>query len=642
MSETKLNVALESLSEIQKEAVTWQQGALLVLAGPGSGKTQVLTCRIAKLLDESQGKSFRVLALTFTNKAADEMVGRVREFVPGLHERANIGTFHGFCGQILRQHGVHIGVSPDFAIYSLEDDRRNVLEDAIRRGIATGRGGSLEDIKYLGLIDRLKAKLVLPQQAADALGRFTDASEVVRAYSLYEEELRQANALDFNSLILGAYQLALSFPAVAAQYRRTYPYWLLDEFQDTNDAQYRFLRALSGNDFKNVFAVADDDQIIYQWNGASYRQIQRFSADYTANLVQLTSNHRCPPAIVEAANRLVAYNTQRTPSKKPLIAVKKTLLLPPEEHLQLRVFPDDDREASGIAHEIVSKGPDAWKRTAILARTRALLEKANAALRNESVPSVIVQRRDDFLSPEFRWMVALLKQSIRPLDKRNLSVLVEAFNRITQINVAAEQVMTDAEVTGGGYLTTWIKAVTASGNTESAELISIVDVIAKDAASFRKAIDQLLVKFTERAIGTDAESDLKEDEAAWKEISRDIASHVGSSIPIDQFLQELQLRSKEPTPNPNAVTLMTIHGAKGREFDLVYVIGLAEDVMPSFQSRKKGDASPEMEEERRNCFVAITRSKECLILSRAEKYRGWEKAPSRFLSEMQLVNPKVA
>jgi DNA helicase-2/ATP-dependent DNA helicase PcrA len=127
--------------------------------------------------------------------------------------------------------------------------------------------------------------------------------------------------------------------------------------------------------------------------------------------------------------------------------------------------------------------------------------------------------------------------------------------------------------------------------------------------------------------------------AAWREISRDISSHLGRNVPLDQFLQELQLRSKEPTPKPDTVTLMTIHGAKGREFDFVYVIGLAEDIMPSFQSKKKGGQSPEMEEERRNCFVAITRTKECLVLSRGRSYRGWQKEPSRFLVEMGLVNP---
>jgi DNA helicase-2/ATP-dependent DNA helicase PcrA len=153
----------------------------------------------------------------------------------------------------------------------------------------------------------------------------------------------------------------------------------------------------------------------------------------------------------------------------------------------------------------------------------------------------------------------------------------------------------------------------------------------------KESVEKILAEFAVLLKDPDAESDLAEDMAAWKELTRDIYGHIGKNAPLDQFLQELQLRSKEPSPKADTVTLMTVHGAKGKEFDFVYVIGLAEDVMPSFQSRQKGDSSPEMEEERRNCFVAITRTKECLVLSRATSYRGWTKAPSRFLLEMGLL-----
>jgi DNA helicase-2/ATP-dependent DNA helicase PcrA len=161
---------------------------------------------------------------------------------------------------------------------------------------------------------------------------------------------------------------------------------------------------------------------------------------------------------------------------------------------------------------------------------------------------------------------------------------------------------------------------------------------AGDPSAVKSAVEAILGEFAKETAGREGDADLAEDMAAWRELSRDIAGHIGRGAPLDQFLQELQLRSKEPSPKPDTVTLMTIHGAKGREFDFVYVIGLAEDVMPSFQSRQKGDRSPEMEEERRNCFVAITRTEECLVLSRAKSYRGWRKEPSRFLVEMELLS----
>jgi DNA helicase-2/ATP-dependent DNA helicase PcrA len=299
----------------------------------GSGKTQVLTCRIARLLDAARDKSFRVLALTFTNKAADEMKERVASFAPGLEERANIGTFHSFFGQILRQHGAHLGIKPDFVIYALDEDRKAVFEDALRRGIDAGLPLDMEDVRYLGIIDQLKSRLVPPDHTDKALPIYDHSERVALAYKVYEDELRRINALDFSSLIFETYRLASTFPAIAMRYRRSYPYWMLDEFQDTNDAQYRLLGALAGDDFRNLFAVADDDQIIYQWNGASFRQIQRFRADFGASVLQLPTNFRCPPAIVEAANRLVAYNVNRTEAKQPLIAGRTELKLPPAEHL---------------------------------------------------------------------------------------------------------------------------------------------------------------------------------------------------------------------------------------------------------------------------------------------------------------------
>ena len=635
MTDSFLDPVLAKLSDIQRQAVNWNEGALLVLAGPGSGKTQVLTCRIARLLDASRDKSFRILALTFTTKAADEMKDRVASFVPGLEERATIGTFHSFCGQVLRQHGVHLGIKPDFAIYPTDADRQAVFEDALRRAASDGQPVTLDDLRFLSLIDRMKSRLIEPKDAEGRLSQFENRGRVALAYQLYEDELKRLNVLDFNSLIFETYKLTKAYPAVAARYRRSYPYWLIDEFQDTNDAQYRLISAMAGADFRNIFAVADDDQIIYQWNGASFRQIQRFRVDFSSELIQLPTNYRCPPAIVEAANRLVVYNVQRTPAKKPLVAGKTCLKLPPEEHIQRRTYATEEDEATGIAREIADRGSAQWGQIAVLARTRALLERMLAALQQQRVSAVIAQRRDDFLSPEFRWLAACLQQLVRPLDRRKMSVLIEAFNRIAGISIAIDQVVADAEATGQSYLTTWLdttrREISAS---HTDKLLVLMGRLVNSTLGANKIIDEIVAIFRQVSTGASDESDLTEDMTAWDEISRDISRHLGRNAPLDHFLQELQLRSKEPSPKPETVRLMTIHGAKGKEFDIVFLIGLAEDIMPSFQSIKKGNASPEMEEERRNCFVAITRAKECLVLSRAGRYRGWEKQPSRFLVEM--------
>jgi DNA helicase II / ATP-dependent DNA helicase PcrA len=636
MNSTPLESALLKLNEAQLSAVNWEQGSLLVLAGPGSGKTQVLTCRIARLINSSQAQNFRILALTFTTKAADEMRQRVASLIPGLEERANIGTFHSFCAQVLRQHGVHVGIKPDFAIYSADEDRREILTDALKGEPDTP--GSADCSKYLALIDRLKARLVLPENAEVALSKFEDRTRIVTAYRRYEEALSRLNALDFNSLILQVHRLMTMFPAIALRYHKTYPYWLIDEFQDTNIAQYTLLRVFAGGTFRNMFAVADDDQIIYEWNGASYRQIQSFVSDFRSQLLQLPTNYRCPPSIVAAANHLVVYNAHRTSSKQPLVSGKIEPKLPAGEQIQLRVYEGDDEEAAKVADEILNRGKNIWGQTAVIARTRALVERMHKELAERHVPSFVAQRRDDFLSPEFRWLVSILRQSIRPLDARNFQGLSEAFNRLAGTEIAADQVLADAQATGHHYLKVWIEAAKSSelGASHKA-CVDLVEQLLNTPLNTKQIVEALLAEF-KKSLASDVENnDLLEDLAAWGGLTREIAGQIGRNAPLEQFLQELQMRSKEPAPKAGTVTLMTIHGAKGREFDFVYVIGLAEDILPSYQSKQKGDQSPEMEEERRNCFVAITRAKECLVLSRAKRYRGWQKEPSRFLVEMQMV-----
>lgn len=644
MSEQTLARALGALSDIQRSAVEWNSGPLLLLAGPGSGKTQVLTCRIARLLDSSRDKSFRVLALTFTNKAANEMAERVQNFVPGLEERATIGTFHSFCTQVLRQHGVHIDIKPDFAIFSQDADRAAVLEDALQTTAPfTGKGVS-DEIRYLPLIDRMKSRLISVEEAPSRLTRFPDADRIAKVYRLYEEELRKSNALDFNSLILECYRLFTTFPAIAQQYHRSHPYWLLDEFQDTNGGQYQLIKAMAGSRFKNIFAVADDDQIIYQWNGASFRQLQRFRADFNPELMQLPTNYRCPPVIVSLANKLVSHNLARTEAKEPLIAGKVQVKLPPDKHIRVLHYRSDVEEAESIASDIVSECSGNFGAVAVLARNKSLLQSVEASLDSLNVPSVLSQRKDDFASPLFRWMVSVLRQSIRPTDKRVFKALVEAHNRLRSTEISFDRMLTLTEVSGDSYWDCWAVEAARLEDSATEEGSIVLSLIAQGAELQKKSdsysafVDAVLDQGTRLAPdGQELSNDVAEDIAAWKDLRREINHSAGRNCGLDQFLQELGLRSKEPPPKPGSVSLMTIHASKGREFDYVYVIGFAEDVLPSFQSRKKGDDSAEMEEERRNCFVAITRAKEALTLSFADTYRGYKKAPSRFLVEMELL-----
>ena len=244
--------AMEKLNPAQREAVDWNDGAALVLAGPGSGKTTVLTLRIARILHASPKRHFRVLALTFSTKAADEMRARVKALVPELTARTFIGTFHASCAKMLRQHGSHLDIRPDFGLYAHDRDHRSLL-----RGALAEAGDDPEYVQWLPAIDRLRSRLISPAKTAKHFQKPAKGKLVSRIHSLYEETLRTRNILDFNGLILDTRRLVHQVPAVSALIRQVYRYWLIDEFQDTTPAQNRLLCFMAGQDFRNVFAVAD-------------------------------------------------------------------------------------------------------------------------------------------------------------------------------------------------------------------------------------------------------------------------------------------------------------------------------------------------------------------------------------------------
>ena len=631
----ELTSALEMLSASQRMAADWDAGAMLVLAGPGVGKTTVLTTRVARILEESRGRHFRILALTFTTKAGDEMRNRVEMMVPGLIERAVIGTFHSFCAQVLRQHGSHVGIKPDFAIYDQDRDRSDVLSEALDVAGSSGERVSREDSRWLQTIDQLRGRLVGPK---NAVGRFRDASvgrRVSRIYSIYEQALRDNNAMDFNGLILDACRLAHSVPGVAGRIRQSYPYWMIDEFQDTTLAQYRLVRLLAGDDFDNIFAVADDDQIIYEWAGASYKRIVSFREHYSPNVIQLVENRRCPPQVVAAANRLISHNSERTPGKERLVP---TLAGSGGVDIRKCSFGTDSEEAQTIAGHLSRLQPDARGRTAVLGRTRKVLEPVLHALRATGVRCSLATRREQFVSPQFIWLQNALNLSLRPTDRQSFAGLVGAGNRMAGFELDAEFIAAEAAPIGGSLLEHWALEAKNDAN-EMGELLSgFAMTLVQSRASWRRVLKEALdwLPTTAKAAGAEV-SDVDEDKAAWLVASRSITQERGGPPELDELLQGIALRPKEPPLEPDTVRLFTIHGAKGLEFDNVWVMGLADSILPSWQSLKPGASPAELEEERRNLFVAITRTRRKLVLSYARNYAGWKKTASRFLEEIGPV-----
>jgi DNA helicase-2/ATP-dependent DNA helicase PcrA len=630
--------SIKMLTEVQREAASWDDGPLLVLAGPGSGKTRVLTLRIARLLMESEEDNFRVLGLTFTNKAADEMRTRIREIVPGMDKRLYLGTFHSFCAEVLRNHGSHVKVKPDFTIYSENQDLDEIISEVNNDLLNRGEIRPLNVSKILPIIQYLKAKLVSPNtDLSTYINSVDDRSSIEKIYSHYEQRLKDLNALDFNSLIMKANELFVNHSFIAKHYRTIYPYICIDEFQDTNQGQYNLIRSLAKEKHNNLFIVADDDQVIYQWNGASASRVEEFRMEYEAQVVQLPENFRCPPEVVQLANNLILFNVNRSKDKKPLEAKK-----PIQESFEvnLECFQNYPIEAQWVAETVQGNIDSKNKKSiAVIARNRKLLLPIHDILKSMSVPVVMGQRKNEFESVQVSLVHYILRLANKRNDKKFLNRLVLNFNSLTDNFINTEEIIAWSRATDGDYLRGFLNIIQPKLVFDKNLLKSLeYDLVeGKDFFRFVETSFDWLNVFS--SSNEEFEDDLYNDEKkVWDELVKLLLSRYDKEeITLGMFLQEFDLLSKEAEPDEQSVQCLTIHASKGKEFDHIYLVGMVEDELPSFQSKKKGDHSIEMEEERRNCFVAITRAKETLTMSYSNKYNGWIKKPSRFLYEMGVL-----
>src|SRR5260221_3296824 len=311
------------------------------------------------------------------------------------------------------------------------------------------------DKETLPVIKRLKSTLILPDQVESAPIDAAIKPRLAIVYPAYEKELNERNALDFDSLILRTYELFSRFPAFAKRYRTVYEYICIDELQDSNRAQYQVIRALTCEQFPNLFVVADDDQIIYQWNGASHKRLDELSKHYHPQVVQLPVNYRCPPEIVLLANNLISHNFLRRADKAPLEASRVTS---GEDVVRiLGPFKSFDYEVSAIAHDIQKQHKGELGGVAILARNRKLLVEAKEALEAQEIPAVISQRRDEFESTPFTWLYSILRFANDRQNRRCLEAVCGAFNQLTGVGVDPDEVVTQAKTANRDYLQYWLK-----------------------------------------------------------------------------------------------------------------------------------------------------------------------------------------
>jgi len=625
-----MNITLDMLNENQRQAAEWLDGPLLVLAGPGSGKTAVLTLRIANLIRNNADENYRILGLTFTVKAANEMQNRIKELLGENNRRVQVRTFHSFCTDILRQHGSHLGLRPDFSVITDDKDRIALLKELKGQNIieVDDPEDSLKKIDIMfthGInVEELPKYFKEDQQEPCRI--------LQSVFNGYLQELTEGNQLDFGSMLHFSRKLLETMPRIARQVKTVFRYICVDEFQDTNLAQYKILKLITDKNTANLFVVADDDQVIFQWNGADPKRLEELKADYLPKVIQLPENYRCPQEVVEIANRLIKYNSDRLESKKVGVSHNRK-----SGAIKVMAFDDFDAEIEGIISEIDAVPKNQRETCLVIARSNKLLLQAQTALKSRRIEAEIVSKHQDFTSSLVLAMYYSLKLANSPDSRSILNKLCSVATLINGITLSAEDVVAKANVEELTALRAFF--ILASDSETLRHFCVVGQKTLCDSMEFLSFVDQSFQYFdtlNNQTDGDDIFPDYSGDKDNWDRISNDIHLEHGGAVSLHVFLQELDLTPKSKSLSRDCVRLQTVHTAKGMEFDNVFIIGLAEDQFPTYFAIKNGDKS--IQEERRNCFVAITRSSRYLYMSYARKYFGWAKEPSRFLMEMGLLN----
>lgn len=579
-------VDLSSLNENQLTAVNWNNGPLLVLAGPGAGKTRILTYRIARLLEKTAGKHFRILGLTFTNRAAAEMRRRIEHLVPNAGERTLLTTFHSFSAALLRQHGHHIGLRPDFTILTQPMDRESLLEEAIER---TRQGYSEIDYgneQLLSFVTRLLDRNVAAAHAIAFLQKhhIRNAQLIGTIYRQYRRLMIENNELDFGGLMAEVLRLFQEKSAIKRQIQRIYPYICVDEFQDTNNAQYQILKCLVNPATKNLFVVADDDQIIYQWNGANPEQIQAIQDDFNMAVLQLPKNYRCPPAVIDIANKLIAHNPHRRPNRVALTAHKTCA---DNESVTLESFASLDEEAQWVATDIARRPKTIHGKCVILARTRRMLENVHQALQKQGVEGYLAIRKDEFVSWPMVWMHAMLRLANARQDRGQLRKICKSFSALEGIHLDSRNILSDASTEEGDYLRAWLRAILQCEQLDPKTKQFLERSVPKltDTLDFKAFTKESFAWFEQL---TDIDTEYQDEKQTWHDLVQDISGGRQAPVTLHGLLQELDLHSKAAKPAQDAVPCFTIHASKGMEFDHVYLVGLVEEQLPSWHAIRKG------------------------------------------------------
>ncbi len=626
----------DGLNDEQARAVTHGDGPLLVLAGAGSGKTKTLTHRIAYLVGELKVFPSRILAVTFTNKAAKEMRQRLaqlldeeadnRQFMPWM------GTFHSICVRILRMDGTHIGLYKRFLIYDTDD------QVSLMKQIMKVRGLTDKDIKpraVLSVISNAKNEMRSAEDfSMSARGPWEQ--KIAELFSAYEKALKEAAALDFDDLLTKTVELLQNSPEIRRKWQHQFEYILIDEYQDTNAVQYALIKLLV-NERRNLCVVGDDAQSIYSFRGADYTNILNFERDFPGTtVVKLEQNYRSTGAILDLANSLIQHNIHRT--DKNLWTANGDGIDP-----KLWQLYSESEEALAIANEIqaqIANGRQ-YGDVAVLYRTNAQSYAIERALRQSYIPYKIVGGLRFLDRAVVKDVVAYLRLLYQPSDRVSFLRIVNVPKRgIGTVSVAKFLDWNDAarrDIVSGLLAVEEADNLTARAKRPLLELGKILEELQQE-------IDGLPAELIEKIIKRTGYGDFINDGTPQAEERMEnigvLLAEAKAYVDVPAFLEEMALMSSADTAAEQQVTLMTLHAAKGLEFPVVFLAGLEEGILPHARVFDSGKAD-DIEEERRLCYVGVTRAREELFVSCASSRTQFGQIgynmPSRFLDEMGLI-----
>lgn len=634
---------LKNLNDEQRTPASVINGAILVTAGAGSGKTRMLTHRIAHMTGECGIEPYHILAITFTNKSANEMKERLEKMIDNINGMW-ICTFHAMCSRILREHGELLGYTKSFSIYG--DTEKNRL---IKR-IIENKNTEMNADSFAWHISNAKSNLLSPDDYANFV-RDPRKSELIRSvYIEYENHMFKANALDFDDLLTKTFELFKKFPNILEQYQDRFTHIFIDEFQDTNIAQYELIKLMAWK-YKNIFAVGDEDQCIYSWRGARVSNVKQFTKDFeNCKVFKLEQNYRSTKKILGLANKLIKNNSSR---------IDKNLWTENSEgeDAVLKQTYNDIEEAEYVAERIaiaVKSGEAIYSDFAILMRVNSLSRILEEKLLTYNIPYRVYGGFKFFERKEIKDTLSYLYLVANPSDTEAASRMLTFPKKgigevsIAQINAIANEKdvsMMDVINNASAY---GISGALMSRLNSIRDLF--IDLNQKKESMPLDEFMQYVVKTVgiKEAIGTKTEEDenkcLNIDDLI-KSVAEFVETNQGASV--DEFLQSITLMRDIDNMNEedNFVSLITVHSAKGLEFENVFVVGLNDGLFPLSRAINSADPN-ELEEERRLMYVAITRAKKRLLLTRSRMKFNFESKqteytmPSRFLKEMfdELAN----